>query len=550
MWRPTFNNSLLCAWKLLGGFALLFMLLVHAQQDDDQSGFISIDCGLADNSSYSDETTGINYISDARFVDTGERQWPEYYSGYRKIYQSLRSFPQGRRNCYRIKVTSGTKYLIRALFLYGNYDGENKLPEFQLHLGPNFWATVRLIPGTKLVTFQELIHYVPAVQNYIHVCLVNTGSGVPFISALELRPLPNSTYPELKNNSLALINRRDTGGNREYRYPLDKLDRLWSVDYNRTDWSQLNTFKDITDSDYSSQPPSIVMKSAATPKNRTGSLDLYWEKVSGSKTKFLYYLHFAEVEKLPPNQSRLQYISKDGELFHEPFALSYLETTTISWRWSLTQNTTFSISKTKNSTIPPILNALEVYLVKEFSVSETNQEDVDAITDIKSAYKIKRNRQGDPCVPRDYIWEGVSCSSYENERPRIISLNLSSSGLTGEILPSIFNLTMIQTMDLSNNNLTGSVPEHFSQLPKLKTLNLEKNNLRGSIPGGLIQRRKHGLSLSLCDNPYLSEQVSCKKKKHNINIIAVAGTIFGILILLSTVAAVLWGFKRKRQQAG
>ena len=83
---------------------------------------------------------------------------------------------------------------------------------FQLHFGPNLWDTVRLVDG--LSTRKELIHYVPVMQNYIHVCLVNTDSGVPFISVLELRPLPNSTYPEQKNNSLALVTRCDIGAMR------------------------------------------------------------------------------------------------------------------------------------------------------------------------------------------------------------------------------------------------------------------------------------------------------------------------------------------------
>ncbi|KAK9923510.1 hypothetical protein M0R45_031926 [Rubus argutus] len=437
---------------------------------------LALIAGLADdNSSYRDDVSGIEYISDAGFIDTGEIQTALNTYGWPLRYKSVRSFPQGRRNCYRIKVTSGTKYLIRASFLYGNYDGQNKIPEFQLHIGPNLWDTVRLVYDVSTPTRKELIHYVPVVQKYIHVCLVNTGSGVPFISVLELRPLPNSTYPEQKNNSLALVRRDDTGGNGFKRYPDDKLDRFW-YDYKHTDWSQLNTSVEMIGSDYSSQPPSIVMKSAATPKSRTGSLDinvkdLFFE----GNAKYHNYFHFAEVEKLPPNQSRLQYISKDGELFHDPFALSYLETTTIYWRWSLTPNTTLSISKVDNSTLPPILNALEIYLEKEFSVSETNQGDVDAITDIKSAYEIKRNWQGDPC---NYILELV-----------VKWINRGDTSFYFQ----------------SHNDTDYGF---------LNTLNLEKeNNLSGSIPGGLIERRKHGLSLSLCENPNLSEQVFLQKEE-------------------------------------
>ncbi|KAI5319916.1 hypothetical protein L3X38_039624 [Prunus dulcis] len=48
---------------------LSLLLLVHAQ--DDQSEFISIDCGLQ-KVTYTKTTTKIRYISDASFIDTGE----------------------------------------------------------------------------------------------------------------------------------------------------------------------------------------------------------------------------------------------------------------------------------------------------------------------------------------------------------------------------------------------------------------------------------------------------------------------------------------------
>ncbi|EFH60261.1 hypothetical protein ARALYDRAFT_343268 [Arabidopsis lyrata subsp. lyrata] len=49
-------------------FFVVFVLLVRAQ---DQSGFVSIDCGIPEDSSYNDETTDIKYVSDAAFVESG-----------------------------------------------------------------------------------------------------------------------------------------------------------------------------------------------------------------------------------------------------------------------------------------------------------------------------------------------------------------------------------------------------------------------------------------------------------------------------------------------
>lgn len=154
-------------------------------------------------------TTGINYISDSPFISTGVRNSisPQYKVNSPKQLINLRSFPDGIRNCYTINTERGTQYLIRATFFYGNYDYKYKMPEFEIHLGTNFLVTVK-IHSIEYYSMEEIIHL--PLQNYIRVCLVNTGYGTPFISALELRPLKNTTYVALPR-SLAVMNRMDTG---------------------------------------------------------------------------------------------------------------------------------------------------------------------------------------------------------------------------------------------------------------------------------------------------------------------------------------------------
>ncbi|ONI15027.1 hypothetical protein PRUPE_3G021900 [Prunus persica] len=306
-----------------------------------------------------------------------------------------------------------------------------------------------------------------------------------------------------------------------FRYPFDVHDRFWYA-YDRDDWTQLSTSQTIdsgSSNDY--QPPPIVMRTAATPRRANAPLDFFWLPAD-DKASYYVCMHFAEVEKLQANQSRLQYITRNRRVFYELFALDYLYTNTIFSPAALSGGQyNFSIRKAENSTLPPILNAIEIYTLKEFLELETNREDIDAINIIKSTYKIKKNWQGDPCAPQAYLWEGVKCSYPQNESPRIISLDLSSSGLTGEIAPSISNLTVIQT------------------------LNLEKNKLTGSVPVGLIERKNGFLSLSLCANPNLSGNVSCKKKCNFV--IPVVASVAGISMLLLSVAALCWGIKRKRQ---
>lgn len=130
-------------------------------------------------------------VSAEYMVDSDEQQ------------KTLRSFPDGSRNCYTLPSTVGTKYLLRATFTYGNYDGLNKTRDgslflFGLHIGVNFWEAVNLTnkadPSTSTV-WKELLTIAPS--NSMSVCLINLGSGTPFMSALELRPLQHDMYPFL-----------------------------------------------------------------------------------------------------------------------------------------------------------------------------------------------------------------------------------------------------------------------------------------------------------------------------------------------------------------
>ena len=58
-------------------------------------------------------------------------------------------------------------------------------PEFKLHLGVEEWNSVILNKSYQMV-WKEIIHVPIRKTDDIYVCLVSTGSGIPFISAIEL----------------------------------------------------------------------------------------------------------------------------------------------------------------------------------------------------------------------------------------------------------------------------------------------------------------------------------------------------------------------------
>ncbi|PON46763.1 Malectin-like carbohydrate-binding protein [Trema orientale] len=342
--------------------ALCLTILVQAQ---NQTGFISIDCGTT-GSRYTDDKTGITYVSDTDFIESGENR--EILPAYKaqideQQFWNVRSFPEQIRNCYTLKPSQGndTRYLIRARFMHGNYDNKGVGPAFDLHLGADFWDTVKFKDASSTIS-KEIIH-VPS-SDHIHVCLVNTGRGTPFISVLELRPLENDTYVS-ETGSLQLLHRYDFGSTIDQR---------------------------------------LVVR---TKPDSEGKITVWF-------------------------------------------------------------------NNTENSTLPPLVNALEVYQLKDTSGQETYQTDVDAILKIKSAYEVKRNWQGDPCLPIAYLWDGIGCNYDGNNPPRIISL------------------------DLSNNSLTGTVPEFLAQLSFLRVLNLRRNNLMGPLPD--IKGSKDGFTFSVDNN--------------------------------------------------
>lgn len=530
-------------------FFVVFLsaLLIQAQE---QSEFISIDCGAPADLRYTELKTGIDYTSDANLINTGESGTivPELKNNYQQQMWTVRSFPEGKRNCYKINITRASKYLIRTTFLYGNYDGKNKAPKFDLLLGANHWVTIN-ISNASIPQVEEII-YVPPLD-YVHICLVNAGHGTPFISAIEFRTLKNDIYVT-PYGSLQTYYRWDLGSNTSYRYNYDVYDRFWyTYDGLNNDWKELST--SIPTNSFVQnlfKPPEIVMSTAITPVNASAPLIISWEPENQTDL-FYVYMHFTEIEVLAKNQTREFYITLNGEQWYkENFSPPYLSAFTIYSKSGISRKKIkFSLERTKNSTLPPIINAIEIYRLIDFQQFDTYQGDGDAITTIKSVYDVKRDWQGDPCAPVAYLWHGLNCSYPVNDFPRITTLNLSSSGLSGKIDPSISKLTMLEKLDLSNNRLNDEVPGFLSQLQHLKILNLENNNLSGSIPSAIVEKSKEGsLSLSVGQNPYLCESGQCDENKKKNIVMPLVASVCGVLILLVAVAAILWTIKRRKRE--
>ncbi|KAF3785105.1 Senescence-induced receptor-like serine/threonine-protein kinase [Nymphaea thermarum] len=459
-------------------------------------GFLNIDCGLPANSTYKSEIN-LDYVADSKFIKNGIiKQLPNI--NLPKIYQTLRYFPDHKRNCYSLPVIQGTNYLVRASFMYGNYDGSNMAPSFKLYLGVDIWETVTLENATHMY-WTEI--FSSAVTGNMSVCLVNTSTGVPFISGLELRPLTGADgYKVNAASSLVTFQRIDVGGTEPARYPDDKYDRIWSPDSAKYG-TRISTNMALKPELYPRfYPPFAVMRTAVNssspiPITFSGTIRLNGYDWSSWPIALEYRDIMAHFTTSP--QQYDQY--------------------------------SFTVEANTGSDYGPILNAYEVFRFVQPSGAATLPQDVAAIKAVKDYYKIEKNWNADPCLPADAPWEGLSCNFDNASSPRIESL------------------------DLSNGGLSGAVASYLSQLTALRALDLSSNNLSGSIPSGLEQKAVNGeLTLRIGNNPHLCQQDPCyqgkasSKKRNRIIIFSVvSSSVVAAIVVLLVVITV--NSKRKLQ---
>ncbi|XP_047045454.1 putative leucine-rich repeat receptor-like protein kinase At2g19210 [Lolium rigidum] len=538
--------------------------VIQAHGQVDSLGFISIDCGLHVETGYVENTTKLSYVPDASFTDTGTNHniSAEYLTPTTdKIWRNVRSFGggDGTRSCYTLRsLVFGLKYLIRAMFLYANYDGLNRSPTFDVYIGVNYWQTVNISEGDMPV-IAEIITVISG--DYLEVCLVNTGSGTPFISSLELRPLQNKLYPQADaSRALVLAGRANAGASTDIfvRYPDDPHDRIW-IPLTMDEWSAISTTNKVQNGVTDIfEAPSAVMQTAATPTNSSRPIVVAWDVEPSAKDKppgSVFMLYMGELQRIPSNAIRQFHVKLNGKLWNQTtLGLRYLETIVLYNPQPdyASQQYIFSLEATANSTLPPILNAFEVFSVIPTTGIATVPQEVSAITSVRNKYQVKRNWMGDPCAPMNFVWNGLRCSYAVSSPPTITGLNLSSSGLSGNMSSAFASLKGLIYLDLSHNNLTGSIPDTLSQLSSLTLLDLTGNQLSGSIPSGLLKRTQDDtFTLRYGDNPKLCNNGnSCqplKKKTRSMLIVYVVVPILAVLLIV--LLSVLLLCIRRRKQA-
>ncbi|XP_078428151.1 putative LRR receptor-like serine/threonine-protein kinase At1g05700 [Wolffia australiana] len=534
---------------LLGVLQGLLFTAVLAQRSSTE-GFISIDCGSGRN--YTDSSDGLMYVADELYTSAGVNRRVSFdtnLTGIMAYYANVRSFPDGARNCYTLRpVKAGSKYRVTGEFRYGNYDGLGRPPSFDLYLGVNLWTTVEPREYNR-----EEIVFVAGGES-VQVCLVNTGSGTPFISELDLRPLPNFLYSSLVKYSQAILVREarlNFGATDQIRYPQDAYDRRWFPSNVYARISSSGNVEQKTNNEYMAPPAALQTAVTSSSVNESLKIDAY----GNSSDATFVIMYFSELQQLRANQSREFDIYAGDNRVYGPVRPTYLEENVVyTDSPGFPGGLTFSLRPTLKSTLPPLINAMEILVLQQLPLLPTSEAEVEAMVGLKKLYGVSENWEGDPCTPQKFSWQGVGCSLSSSEKyATITTLNLSKSGLSGPMPLFLANLTYLTSLDMSYNNITGEIPSSVWQLPALKFLNLESNNLTGDIPPAILGRSQIGLlELRLKNNPVLCSKSSLcdttpdTTKKNNKNIIVPVAVAISVSVLLLLVVVTFCTLKIKK----
>ncbi|XWS68017.1 hypothetical protein CRYUN_Cryun04dG0054200 [Craigia yunnanensis] len=383
--------------------------------------------------------TEVTYIPDDGFTFVGNKTALKT-KGLLPILTTLRYFPDesARKYCYTFLAIKGGKYLVRTIYYYGGFDGGKEPPVFDQIIGGTKWSVVNTTEdyANGLSSYYEIILVAPTKT--LSVCLARNKQtdSSPFISAIEVISLDGSIYNSTDFAEYALVTvARSTFGNQEdgISFPDDPHYRLWQPFKDKN--AVVSSQSSVSTSEFWNKPPAKAFVTAITTSPGK-KLEVQWPPLS-----------------LPINRKN----------FYSNLNVTTGGVTVYAPQWPLSGLTKISLTPDAKSSDGPLINAGEIYQILPLGGRTLT-------------------RDGDPCLPPENSWTGVSCS--KDKIARVVSLDLTNLGISGALAPTIDNLAALHHLWLGGNQISGSIPE-MNSLGRLETLHLEKNNFTGPISKSL-----------------------------------------------------------------
>ncbi|KAF5738624.1 LRR receptor-like serine/threonine-protein kinase [Tripterygium wilfordii] len=467
------------SFPLLFFLSLLSLLSVSLSQPRG----ILIDCGATVGS----KIDGREWFPDGNFVSAGTPRnltMPVLVP----ILSTVRSFPLeknlNRKFCYEVQVFRGAKYLVRTTYFYGGINGRDSPPVFDQIVDGTLWSVVNTTEdyARNMSSYYEGVFEAQGKTMSVCIGANRFTASDPFISALEFVILGNSVYnsTDFGKYGLTLVARNSFGyGGPLIRYPDDQFDRFWEP-FNQSE-STVVSNRNISVSGFWNLPPSRLFDTKLS-SGQSEALELRWPSWPLPSTMYYIALYFADDRDSLFEGSRVLNISINHVTYFGNLNVTPAGATVFATQWPLSGLTMITLSPTANSNGGSLINAGEVFEVLALG-GRTITRDVIALETIKNGLQNPPlDWSGDPCLPREYQWTGVTCS--DGPRIRVITLNLTSMGIGGSLSPTIAKLTALTGILLGNNTLSGPLPD-LSSLKMLEILHLEDNHFSGEIPSSL-----------------------------------------------------------------
>lgn len=161
---------------------------------------MNIDCGN-DELIFVDEHA-VFWDSDDLYTDAGINQKIRINKDQAlEILDTLRYFPSSsQQSCYKLPIyQQSLRYLVRSGFLYGDYDGLNRTPAFDLLLDGKKLTAVEPASATEAI-IDELV-YTSGSSGVMNLCLAQRkDGGIPFISSIQAVPTVDDLYSKMQSN--------------------------------------------------------------------------------------------------------------------------------------------------------------------------------------------------------------------------------------------------------------------------------------------------------------------------------------------------------------
>ncbi|XP_074352051.1 putative LRR receptor-like serine/threonine-protein kinase At1g07550 [Apium graveolens] len=356
---------------------LALQLLFCLSQNDylDRTGWSSIDCGINDI-----RTDGmIIWDVDSDYTQTGSNKLVQKETS-RDEFNTLRFFPNStQENCYIVPAERQTiRYIIRAGFYYGNYDGLSSPPTFDLFINDLKWTTVNTSKNNGEPFYEEIM-YENNGSGFFKICLKEIkDGGVPFISLLEAVVLWNKMYSQMESNvTYNLVTRTNLGGE-ELRFdPLnfeEMYNRIWSKGAAPSNCTTSSGFIDVT-ATYENYPPNLLLKDSVE-SNGSHPIILTVDLPQSNSQSAYFVFYITELVEKNSSESRSMKIEINGQDQGTVEAPNNGETSVIT-KYPVTvsgPSINITFTRSNESSLPPMISGMEVFTKWDPNVNQNQNQ--------------------------------------------------------------------------------------------------------------------------------------------------------------------------------